>query len=175
MQDRLRLPGRVEVICEGSGLAEAAHIHREIFELECYWHHKFSLGPNAIVLDVGANIGKVVPAWSGFSCEFTFFASVFMWYLISAHLTPLASDAPGCTCLLHACAHEACRSRPLTCLGMPSAENSSRILFSEGPHQVAPCVPVDPHHSALKWDMQLCTIRSASTTKLLANCTSKYH
>lgn len=63
-QDRLQLPGRVEVICEESGASEAAHIHQEIFQQECYWHHGFSLGPGAIVVDVGANIGEVTYASS---------------------------------------------------------------------------------------------------------------
>lgn len=63
MQVRLHLPAHVEVICEQSGASEAAHIHEEIFRQECYWWHRFSLGPGAVIFDVGANIGEVTYAF----------------------------------------------------------------------------------------------------------------
>ncbi|KAK9848831.1 hypothetical protein WJX84_003545 [Apatococcus fuscideae] len=56
-QDRLRLPGSVELICEEAAAAEAAYILQEIFMQQCYWHHTFSLRPGAVIFDVGANIG----------------------------------------------------------------------------------------------------------------------
>ena len=58
LQDRLPLPGGLEVICEEAGASEAAHIHAEIFQHRCYWHERFHLENDAVVLDIGANIGR---------------------------------------------------------------------------------------------------------------------
>lgn len=50
-QQRVDLPGGLSVLCISPG--EAAFIHREVFQQDCYFPAGISLGPGSVVVDAG--------------------------------------------------------------------------------------------------------------------------